>query len=51
MIYKVFYVKGMFEKYISKKNYFCKVYPLILKGLYQNPISTLAMQINPLTKL
>jgi hypothetical protein len=33
MIYKVFYAKGMFEKYISKKNYFCKLYSPNLKRI------------------
>jgi hypothetical protein len=32
MIYKVFFAKGMFEKYF--KNYFIKCHPFILKGLF-----------------
>jgi hypothetical protein len=33
------------------KNYFCKVYPLILKGLFQNPISTLVYANKPFVQI
>jgi hypothetical protein len=46
VIYKVFYAKGMFEKYISK-TIFVNLISLNLKELFPNPISTLVHANKP----
>jgi hypothetical protein len=49
MNYKGFNTKGMFENKFHKL-FFIKDYSLNLKGLFQNPISILFMQISQLAK-